>query len=424
MSKDDMLGIESSLFTLTKCYFIVLIGVSVLKGFCWQLIETQFPSSTEPETQTPESEELLEKVEPETHEPETHEPEIGEPDTSETDIFEPEGFELPLEILARVLDFLPQHHVYPFLSLSRGVNYIARYRLFRQVYVLEYHDPILHDVIEDLLCWLVITRRQFHILLRSEFTWPGKLLIIETSWRHQEPVSAIRTRFAPADVRFTKRILDDDSIPYEDQIVVLPPPSKTTTDVRLSRLTLVGLSLCDSLAVTVKVDCLLVVGKVYNIERCIDIPSIKQLTLISAFTNLDDIYGVASQLSSLKDLFVAESPLTPDMLSDFPTNIRRLVLSNTTRTAPVDCCSRFRRLLEYLELGERVYFENWPRVIRRRSSASSAGLLPLSAWFHKEDFPRLLMCVYDHEAYTFKRVLGEWQAIRFERSQPRNRVLT
>ncbi|CAN3376506.1 hypothetical protein DIRU0_E31340 [Diutina rugosa] len=112
------------------------------------------------------------------------------------------------------------------------------------------------------------------------------------------------------------------------------------------------------------------------------------------------------------------------MLSEFPTNIRRLVLSNTTRTAPVDCCSRFRSSLEYLELGERVYFENWPRVIRRRSSASSAGLLPLSAWFRKEDFPRLSICVYDHEAYTFKRVRGEWQAIRFERSQPRNSLLT
>lgn len=380
----------------------------MLKGFCWQLIGTQFPSTAQPKTRTPsESQQQLEIIEPEINEP------------------PPEIIELPLEILARVLDFLPQHHVYPFLSLSKGVNHIARYRLFRQVYVLEYHNPILHDVIEDLLCWLVLTRRQFHILLSSEFPWPGKLLIIETSWRHHEPVSAIRARFAPADVRFTKRILGADSIPYEDQIVVLPPTSTTAADVRLSRLTLVGPSLCDPLAVTVKVDCLLVVGEVFAIERCIDIPSIKQLTLISAFSNLgDDIYGLASQLSSLKDLFVAESPLTPDMLSEFPTNIRRLVLSNTTRTAPVDCCSRFRLLLEYLELGERVYFENWPRVIRRRSSASSAGLLPLSAWFRKEDFPRLLICVYDHEAYTFKRVRGEWQAIRFERSQPRNSLLT
>lgn len=182
-----------------------------------------------------------------------------------------------------MLDFLLQHHVYPFLSLSKGVIYIARYRLFRQVYVLEYHDSILH-VIKDLLCWLVITRRQFYYS-QSRVYMARKI----TSYRNK--LATPRT--------------------------------------------------C----------------KCYNLGN--------------------DIYEVASQLSSLNDLFVAESP--PDMLSEFPTNIRRLVSSNSTRTTPVDCCSRFRLLLEYLEPGERVYFGNWPRVIRRRSSASSASLFPLSA---------------------------------------------
>ena len=308
--------------------------------------------------------------------------------------------DLPLEILARVLDFLPQHHVYPFLSLSKGVDHIAKLRLFRQVYVIDFGKPFLHDYIEDLICWLVFSGSQFNTLLQSDFKWPGKLLLIGML-SVKTPCKDVRKRFKPAKVVFFRRIQDFGEAPYDIQ---LSNPKLFTTQ-SLSRLTLVGGASYEFPPYKLRVDNLLVFGNFRKIAECIDLSSVKQLSLVNAVNNSDtNICRLAAQLTSLQDLFISQPSLHQSIMKHFPKTIKRLVLNDVTH-APLSCVEPFQLLLTYLEIGNGAHYENWPRPLQKCFSMKK----PQKVYFEKGHLPKLKMYVYFHQVFVKRPSSGNRQ---------------
>lgn len=336
--------------------------------------------------------------------------------------------ELPLEIIAIVLDYLPQHRVYPFLSLSKGIDYIAKQRLFRKVYVVNnYSRPFLHDANDDLLHWLYLTNDQFFRLMRLGFKWPGETVFIqEHSWKTLV-FEAIKKHLHPAEVTIVKKYKEDVVIPSTTQILEQSLLTSFNTHPHLARLSLVRRRFIEPTPVKLKVDALSVFGIVGGISGCIDLSSVKQLSLVDAYsTDGGNIYSIANQMELLKDLYVAQSNLSSDMFSKFVPYVRRLALydpamvqirttylgvtENIELTEEMlkcvfDCAKHFRMLLQYFEFGNGPQTQNWPRPLTKRANINYACL---DKYFENGEFPKLKICVVESGVYIIDRILGEY----------------
>lgn len=304
--------------------------------------------------------------------------------------------DLPLEILAIVLDYLPQHHVYRFLSLSKGVNYFARRRLLRQVYVLARGRPVLHNHNKDLVQWLFVSCTQFKMLIEQKFEWPGKLVQFE---RLTMRLIDIQERCAPAEI-----------VNCNEYRVFIPRlPVLHTTVPWLAQLKLIGPHTYEPIPVKLRVDKLLVWGDARGIDDCIDLSSVKQLSLVDAYDNFEgNIYNLATQLSGLEDLFIRQSNLKSRMLQNFPKTIKRLVV-NDVQGDPIYRVMRFWGLLEYLEIGTGACLDNWPRPIRLPNSLFTDTY---EQWYPSGSFPRLKLLVRGGKVYAKKYPSGEYQKFR------------
>lgn len=307
-------------------------------------------------------------------------------------------FDLPLELVAKVLDFLPQHQVYPFLSLSKGVNFIATQRLLRRVVVLkEGVKPFLHDVVDELYHWLFLTNTQYRHLLRHNDKWPGQVIIYD-----QLSVTAIGVLLNPAENfypdMFKSRIENFCSVIIKPPTVFVDPG--VNREFHLAWLTLIEVGPFDPLATKFRVDNLLIFGNVRGIEGCINLSLVKQLSLVGAFCKEhDDIYQIVPKFTGLKDLFIAETNGLTIRLHTFPQTVRRLVLN--WPYAHEDNAIHFRSLLEYLELGRSYEDQNWPRRLTTQHSFVLAPSLVA------ETFPRLKTFVRDSVVYIINRTPNE-----------------
>lgn len=311
----------------------------------------------------------------------------------------------PWEIITQVLDLLPQHHIYPLLSLSKNADYYAKRRLFRQVYVIRLTLPLLHDDIEELTRWLFLAYPQLDHLLESGYKWPGKLVLIQSEFPENKPaMDAVTMRLKPARVIPVKYINTlNRGQPFRALIPIPQLPNSVTDVVRLSRLTLVGPHCYEPVPIKLEVDNLSVVGFVRGIEECIELSSVKQLSLVHAYGKTEgNIYAVAAGLTALKDLFICQPCLKPSMMKKFPKTVRQLVLKEI-KIEPFACVSRFRKLLEYFEYGNYPLTENWPRPLRYTCSVS---LQTLS--FPKSYMPRLKWIVSDNTVYHVQPTSGNW----------------
>ncbi|CAN3373832.1 hypothetical protein DIURU_004347 [Diutina rugosa] len=338
--------------------------------------------------------------------------------------------ELPLEIIAIVLDYLPQHRVYPFLSLSKGIDYIAKRRLFRKVYVfIEYPGPFLHDANDDLLHWSYLTKFQFFKLMRLGFKWPGEIVFIqENSWKTLV-FEAIKKHLQPAEVTIVKKYKENVVIPSTIQVLEQSLRTSFTTHPHLAKLSLVGRRFMEPTPVKLKVDALSIFGIVGGIRGCIDLSSVKQLSLVDAYnTDEGNIYSIANQMESLKDLYVAQSNLSSDIFNKFLPYIRRLALydpalvqirtnfygltenfglSEKWLRSTFDCAKHFRMSLQYFELANGPQTQNWPRPLRK---SANVNYTHLDKYFENGEFPRLKVCVVESGVYIIDRILGEYNS--------------
>lgn len=300
--------------------------------------------------------------------------------------------DFPLEILVMILDCLPQHRVYPFLSLSKGVNHIANQRLFRQVYVLTRGaKPLLHDAVDELLQWLYLTESQFLHLMRYQDKWHGRLVIFEwPQW--SEPVfNAIKKHLLLAEVVIPKPMNARNSHKF---IISLPIVS------RLASITLEGPIVLEPVSIKLKVDSLRILGDVKGIKDYIDLSSVRQISLIDAYAEEDgNIYQLAQQLVRLENLLIAEN-YRQERLQCFPTTVKKLVylcdLQSNIEAFP------FQMLLEYLELDKFCQRYYWPRrLLNGIKDPSDWPIVPAL-------FPRLKVFVVRGEVYKINRLLGEY----------------
>ncbi|CAN3371974.1 hypothetical protein DIURU_002515 [Diutina rugosa] len=204
---------------------------------------------------------------------------------------------LPLEIVATVLEFLPQHRVHPFLSLSKGVDYIAKQRLFHQVYVLgPDEEPLLHDSIDDLKHWSYLSQSQFLHLMRIKFKWPGEITIIESPRWNDQLLHAIINHLKPAKVSF--RITSPTSSAPQEFFVNYRSVMSTP---HLYQVVLVEIEL-ESTPTKVRVDSLVIVGNVKGIRGCFDISVVKHFSVRNAqHVGVDNVFHYAPEFSTLRD---------------------------------------------------------------------------------------------------------------------------
>lgn len=314
----------------------------------------------------------------------------------------------PLEIIGLILDYLPQHHVYPFLSLSKGVNYIATRRLFRRVYVSQ-SKPIFHDANDDLLQWLFLTQKQFLQLLRIGYKWSGKIVILQSPPWPKSFLEKIRQHLNPVEVFVVQEIqyFYVDELNYFLQHTPLPdtqyPPFDACSS-HLARLTLIGTRTYKSMSVKLKVDSLSVLSQVKGLDACIDLNSVKQLSLIEAYDKtVDNVYRYAHEFTSLEDLHIYQmrnNEYVP--VSRFPGTIKRLVMNNPKWIK--ECADVYGQLLEYLEMNEHPQTLEWPRVLKR----SLGNRLFRIDDIDRVKFPRLKLFVNGDYVGLIDRVLGEW----------------
>lgn len=329
------------------------------------------------------------------------------------------AFDLPLEILAVVLSFLPQHRVYPFLSLSKGVDDIAKQRLFRKVYVVHPGEkPLLHDAVEDLWHWLYLTEEQFFHSIR-DVKRLGHLVIFLYSLREKPPQEVIEEYVKPTRFLDSRDMrLDRFRPPFLDQAKFAP----TVTLGRIThfaRLTIAKPTTFSARQVKIKVDTLLVFGNVPGIHRCIDLSSVKQLSLIDAYSdNHDNIFKKAHHFTRLKDLLVCANGAATFDLKEFPQTIKRLVLGYLdARAEDAMWCMH---LLEYLEIGCVASQENWPRrLLAVKYNYRYDPIHPKLT-----SFPKLKLFVDDGVVYKLNYILSTYHrfemvnSVCYDRGQP------
>lgn len=309
------------------------------------------------------------------------------------------AFDLPLEILAIVLDLLPQHRVYPFLSLSKDVDRCAKKRLLRQVYVLKRGDkPLLHDAVEDLWYWLFLTDTQFLHLMRHEVKWPGQTVIMEMCWFGSQLTKLIEEHVKPAEVIHTGDVYYMDSTPPRNKVSLI---LKSWTTPHLARLTIDDYATIEPIPVKLKVDSLQLFGDVRGLDGCIDLSSVKQLSIVNAESDKDgNIYKLAPHFTNLRDLQITEQGITSFDLGTFPKTIKRLVIS---WSYALDYDARpFEQLLEYFEICEGARSQSWPR--RLLTVSHDPFLFGPTLYM----FPKLKLVVHYDVVYRINRILGEY----------------
>ena len=316
----------------------------------------------------------------------------------------------PLEILAIVLDFLPQHRVYPFLSLSKGVNYIAEQRLLRQVYVLDRdRKPLLNDEVDELIHWLFLTRSQFLDLMETKSERPGKLVYLEY-FTGEEPIGddheTIKERIQPAEFVILESKEHSVFMPNEVKRMYTSTPLNSPY---LARVTIAGRRELSPALTKIKVDSLQLVDDVQGIDGCIDLSSVKQLSLVH-IQSYDMPQQVASQFTKLEDLFVASIKTIPLDVQYFPQTVKRLVIQGLDarfQNSLIKVGYRFKLLLEYLELCDGATSQNWPRPITLNRHGNTP--IPHDAF----NFDKLKLYVCFGEVYHIEQHLDKQPA--FER---------
>lgn len=312
---------------------------------------------------------------------------------------------LPVEIIARILDFLPQHRVYPFLSLSKSVNHVAKERLFRQVYVCR-GDPFLDDAVDELLHWLFLTRRQFIHLMRLKVKLPARKVFIDTVLQppvlHDSLLEAIKRHLAPAEVVVVVEGNIRGNEPYFDIPSVVPKPPWKYPYV--SRLTLKCIS-THPVKVKVKVDSLLMINGVTDIAEGIDLLSVKQLSIVKCYDHKPgNIYKIASRLVNLRELLIDDDEFfaAEDNNNPFPPTVKRLVYHWPSDQYTHPFAEHFLELLEYLETSEADHHPFWPRMFRRVEHDNDG--------YNDElyKFRKLKLFVKYGAVYAIDRVLGEY----------------
>ena len=287
------------------------------------------------------------------------------------------------------------------MSLSKGVDYIARQRLLRQVYVLgPDEEPLLHDSIDDLKHWLYLTQSQFLHLMRLKIKWPGKITIIEEPRWNARLFSAIIIHLLPAKVspRFLSATRSAPRIPLANYKSLMSTP-------HLYQVNLVEIDL-DSTPIKVRVDSLVIVGNVRGIRGCIDISVVKQLSIQNAHHgDVDNVFHYASEFTTLRDLHIAQPDLQPYNLNRFPKTIKRLALTDLDENS-FELAIRFRELLEYLEFaGKSFSSSNWPRrYVRHQRFQTEVGNISGVI------FPKLKVFVDGDAVFVIDRILGEFYA--------------
>ena len=285
---------------------------------------------------------------------------------------------LPLEIMADIFNLLPQHRVYPFLSLSRSINNLVYHRLLRKVFVLKKgYSPLLVDDIEELFEWLYFSEAQFLHIQSTGRPWPALVTIIDVHKRHFRANDTMAQFAGPDRTYFTYHEIKATTLL---KFVVESVP---TTLPYLSRLTVTEGIEVEPLAKKIRVDNLLIEGEVVDIDQWVDLSSVKQLSLVCAYRpEPDNIYYAARQLTNLQDLFVADNGTHIPKFKKFPRTIKRLVLSwsRVTDFAAV----RFAEHLEYLEIGLGAGHENWPRRF-----VAEAHVPVKCRYMYERTFPKL-----------------------------------
>lgn len=321
-------------------------------------------------------------------------------------LFPSSTIELPIEIIGHVLEFLPQHRVYPFLSLSKGINYIARQRLLKRVYVmLPGTKPLLDDVNEELWRWLFLTQAQFHKLLRLDYWWSGEKVMIDSPTWEFKFKGKLMVHLLPILLGTVRKVLDYTASEFNNFLRACRPIPRFFPLLNLSShqslLTLVGTITYVPLPVKLKVTSLTIFHEVNDVAEVVDLASVKQLSVVKAFNNdKDNILNVADQLTSLRDLHLYQENMDFD-LSKFPKSIRRFVCNHIHWVTMIE--ELFAPLLEYLEVTPEAYEENWPRVLKQRPSKFESP-----PQLDKSKFPKLKVLVCGDSVHTIDRILGEW----------------
>lgn len=214
---------------------------------------------------------------------------------------------------------------------------------------------------------------------------------------------AIEKQLQPAELFDINSL--PDSTKYKEQIIPTSLPTSFTATPHLARLTLVGPITLDALPTRIKADNLQLFSNVVGVAKCIDLSSVKQLSIAYGYGDEDDnIYKVASKLTRLEDLYIARYHLKPEDLSGFPDTIKRLVL-NDVKQNHFSCVKRFRKLLEYLEFGKGTLHQNWPRRLYKTAQSKYGGKI------NGEKFPKLKVYVNGNEVYMIDRILGEYYRV-------------
>lgn len=305
---------------------------------------------------------------------------------------------LPVEIIARVLDFLPQHRVYPFLSLSKAIDRIAKRRLFRKVFVLEGDSkPLLHDAIDELLHWLYLTEAQFLYLMEIELEWPGRYVHIETYFLNDTLTEAIKKHLLPAEVVFHR------DFAYATTHVT-KASQLSASSPHVTRLLLEGPLTLEPMATKLVVDQLWISNNVKGVHGCIDLSSVKQLTLDHALCDDDDnIYKLAAHLTNLEDLELSEENFRKSDFDRFPKIVKRVFLSEVyyERYKYKEVTEPFQLLLEYIELSQKCE----PGYPQRHLSVAKSNTDLLIDY---RKYPKLKLFVHRDAVFKVCRVLGEY----------------
>lgn len=341
---------------------------------------------------------------------------------------------LPLEIIGLILDNLTQRDVYPFLSLSRGINYVARARLLRQVCVVaEGQVPNLHESNEDLKLWLMLTTHQFFMIVELIKSWPGVTVVLHQPQFSQALVNKIKDKVAPAEVIVvdsisirpngmlerlqTVKASNEDALRQlnsdVDTSIMLTPEVATE---HLSRLTLVGPSIeIPKLHSKLDVDCLEIFGEVNGIDQFLNLGAIRQLTVASACVKYNlTIYQLAPQFKSLRDLCLAGSFFGSQFIPAFPDTLRRLVVhwitGFPTPWTISSGASHYKAELAYLEicLGTSFPTNTWPRPSLSVEPDPKVDTKEILEELKLVNFAQLATVVIQGRRFLPRRVLGEW----------------
>lgn len=341
---------------------------------------------------------------------------------------------LPLEIIGIILEYLTQQDVYPFLSLSKSVNYVARARLLRQVYVLpEGQVPNLHESNKDLKLWLMITTNQFIMIVETFLKWPGKVVVLDQPLFSKSLIAKIKEKVAPAQLLVVNKISMRPNSMFDhlqtikaiNEEVLKQLSSKANTSFtfsptvakeHLSRLTLVGPSFeFSKLHTKLDVDCLEIFGEVNGIDEFINLGSIRQLTVASACVKYNlTVYQLASQFTQLKDLCIAGSFFGSQFIPAFPKTLQRLVVhwitGFPTPWTISSGTSHYKAELTYLEicLGTNFPTNTWPRPSLRVGQDPKVDTDEILEELKLIDFAQLAVVVIQGRRFLPRRVLGEW----------------